>query len=100
MRRPYKQPSTDFLKRKIVPILRKFDVKRAAIFPTFANEESIKHSRIGIVVEFGPQGRLFDVIDIKRLIESVLDRYVDVTTYNAVLPRFRDHIERNHTTIL
>jgi hypothetical protein len=30
----------------------------------------------------------------------VIDRYIDVTTYNGVLPRFRDHIERNHTSIL
>lgn len=100
MRKPYKPPSIHFLKRKILPILRKYDVKKAGMFPTFANDESIKHSRLGIILEFGPEGRLFDLIDIKRQIESVIDRYIDVTTYKAVLPRFRDHIDRHHTLIL
>lgn len=100
MRKPYTPPSHQFLKRKIVPILRKYDVKRAAIFPTFANEESHKHSRIGIILEFGPSAKLFDLIDIKRQTENVLDKYIDVTTYNGVLPRFLDHIKRNNTSIL
>lgn len=100
MRKPYKPPSTHFLKRKILPILRKYDVKKAGLFPTFANDESIKHSRLGIILEFGPEARLFDLIDIKRQIESVIDRYIDVTTYKAVLPRFRDHIDRHYTPIL
>jgi predicted nucleotidyltransferase len=96
----YKQPPAQFIKRKVVPILRKHKVKRAALFPTFANEEAVKHSKLGLVVEFEPGATMFDLVDIKRLVEEVLDRYIDITTYGGLLRRFADHVEKYHTTIL
>ncbi len=96
----YQPPSAGYIRRKITPILRKHHVKRAGIFPTFASEESVKHSKIGLIVEFDTEATMFDLVEIKQNVERILERYIDITTYDGILERFRDHVEKYHTTIL
>ena len=58
------------IREKILPVLKRYDVIRAAIFGSFARE----------VVEFGAEKSLLDLAGLKIELEESLGRDVDVLT--------------------
>ena len=88
------------IKYKIIPILKRYDVKRAALFGSFVRGEQREDSDIDILVEFKDGKSLLDLAGLKIELEKALGRKVDVLTYNSLHPLLRDKILQEQKVIL
>ena len=88
------------IKCKIVPILKRYDVKRAALFGSFVRGEQREDSDIDILVEFKDGKSLLDLAGLKIELEEALGRKVDVLTYNSLHLLLRDKILQEQKVIL
>ena len=77
---------------KILPILKKQGVTKAAIFGSHATGEAKKRSDVDLLVEFAGRKSLFDLVGLKLDLEEVLKKKVDVLTYRSIHPLLRDII--------
>jgi len=91
---------TKEIKKKILPILRRYDVARAAIFGSFARGESKKSSDIDLLVEFKGEKSLLDLASLKITLEELLKMKVDVLTYNSLHPLLKERILDEQEVIL
>ena len=80
------------IRNKILPILRRYDVVRAAIFGSFIRGEMTEYSDIDILVEFKGEKSLLDLAGLKIELEELLGKKVDVLTYNSLHPLLKDKI--------
>jgi len=90
----------DEIKEKIIPVLRRYDVKRASVFGSFARGEEKEESDIDILVEFKGEKSLLDLAGLKIELEEVLEKKVDVLTYNSLHPLLKDRILEEQKAIL
>jgi len=88
------------LKGKIIPVLERHEVKRAAVFGSFVRGEQKQDSDIDILVEFKGKKSLLDLAGLKIELEETLHRKVDVLTYNSLHPMLKDRILREQKVIL
>jgi predicted nucleotidyltransferase len=84
---------------KILPILHKSGVTRAALFGSSVLGDTHGESDLDILVEFTPDKSLLDLADLKLKLEEALGRPVDVLTFESVHPRLRPYIERDQVPI-
>ena len=80
------------ISEKIIPILRKHQIKRAGIFGSVATGKATKKSDVDILVELAMEISLLDFVKIKCELEDRLGTKVDLVEYRAVKPRLRDRI--------
>jgi hypothetical protein len=88
----YLNMTTQTIKRKIVPILKRQGVVKAALFGSIVRGEAGKNSDIDILVNLKKDKTLLDLIGLKLELEEKLNRKVDVLTYNGINPRLKDNI--------
>jgi len=88
------------LKDKIIPILERYEVKKAAVFGSFVRGEQKEDSDIDILVEFKGEKSLLDLAGLKIELEEALQRKVDVLTYNSLHPLLKDRILKEQKVIL
>jgi len=88
------------IKRKIIPLLRRFDVKKAAFFGSFVRGEEKEDSDIDLLVEFKGEKSLLDLVGLKIELEELLGRKVDVLTYGSLHPLLKDRILQEQKVIL
>ena len=88
------------IKTKIIPILRRYDVERAALFGSYVKGEEREDSDIDILVEFKGEKSLLDLAGLKIELEQKLGRKVDVLTYNSLHPLLKDKILQEQKVIL
>tara|TARA_Y100000310_G_C20660628_1_gene804527 strand:- start:2083 stop:2373 length:291 start_codon:yes stop_codon:yes gene_type:complete len=89
------------IKKKINPILKRHDVKKAAVFGSVANGDSKKDSDVDILIEFKKDDKsLFDLGGLKVELEEKLDKKVDILTYNSLHPLLKDIILKEQKSIL
>jgi uncharacterized protein len=72
------------LKREIIPILKKHDVKRAGIFGSYARGDFNKNSDVDILIEFIGRKSLFDLSGLEIDLEEKFNMKFDVLTYNSL----------------
>lgn len=94
------EKNVEEIRKKILPILRRYDVRRAAIFGSFVRGENTKDSDIDILVEFKGKKSLLDLAGLKIALEDLLNRQVDVLTYNSLHPLLREIILKEQEVIL
>lgn len=87
------------LKKILAPIFKKNDVVRSSVFGSFARGESTRKSDIDILVEFGKQKSLLDLVRLQREIKEILHRDVDLLTYKSIHPRLKKYILRDEVKI-
>ncbi len=93
--------SIGWIKKKALPVLRKHEVKRAAIFGSFARGCAKSKSDVDFLIEYQTNFKsLFDLVDLKSDLEEALNRKVDVITYNSIYCRIRDRILAEQVVIL
>ena len=73
-------------------IKKKFDVESIAIFGSIAMGGAGPESDIDILVKYKKTPGLFAFIDLKRHLELITGRSVDLVTENALKKQFRDEI--------
>jgi len=89
------------IKKKITPILKRNDVKRAAIFGSVARGEAKKNSDIDILIEFKKNNKsLLDLAGLKIELEEKMNKKVDVLTYNSIHPFLKEIILKEQKLIL
>lgn len=88
------------LGNKILPVLRRYDVVRAALFGSFVRGEMKKDSDIDILVEIEKDISLLDFVGLKLEIEEALGRKVDLVEYNTIKPLLRERILKEQVVIL
>ncbi|MDI6737233.1 MAG: nucleotidyltransferase family protein [Nanoarchaeota archaeon] len=79
------------IKKKILPILKKYKIKRAGIFGSYARGEQKRNSDIDIIIQ-PPKGMGFGFAGIQMELEKKLGKKVDMVTYKYLSPYLRDRI--------
>lgn len=85
---------------EILPILKRYGIRRASIFGSFARGEDREDSDIDILVEFDEESSLLDLVGLKIELEEALGKKVDVLTYKSLHPLLKDRILREQRVIL
>jgi uncharacterized protein len=82
----------EFIKEKIVPILKRHNVKRASLFGSVVRGEAIEGSDVDILVELPKGLSLFDFVGIQLELEEALGVKVDLGEYSTIKPIIREQI--------
>jgi len=90
----------DEIKRKIVPILQKYGVKRASIFGSAVRDEIREDSNIDILVEIEKDISLLDFVALKLELEDILGRKVDLVEFDTIKPKLKDRILKEQVVII
>lgn len=78
--------------KKIIPILKKQGVKKAALFGSQARGDFKKNSDVDLLVELPKKASLLDFIGLKLELEEKLSRKVDLVEYEALHPLLKERI--------
>lgn len=80
----------------IEPILKKYSIKYAGIFGSYARGEARADSDVDILVSLPDQTfTLFDMMNFKEEISEQLKKPVDVVSDRAIVSYFRDYIYKD-----
>ena len=90
----------DEIKRKILPILKRYNVKRAGIFGSIARGEENQESDIDILVEIEGRMSLLDFAGLKLELEEALGKRVDLGEYSTIKPIIKKQILSEEVSIL
>ena len=86
--------------KKIVDILSRYPVSKAAIFGSFANGTEHKNSDIDILIETNGPVSLFLILDIENQIAKATKKKADIVEYSAIKPSIRKTILSESVRIL
>ena len=88
------------IKERIIPILGRSGIKKAAIFGSLAKGEAKTSSDIDILVEIKSDMSLLDFIGIKIELEEALKMRVDLVEYDTIKPIIKERILAEQVVIL
>ena len=88
------------IKSKIVPILKRHGIKKAAIFGSFVKGEVKSSSDVDVLVEIKSDMSLLDYIGIKLELEEALKMRVDLVEYDTIKPIIKERILAEQVVIL
>ncbi|HIH96721.1 MAG TPA: nucleotidyltransferase family protein [Thermoplasmata archaeon] len=88
------------IKKKIIPILKRYHVKRAGIFGSVVRGEETKESDIDVLVEIESRMSLLDFVGLKLELEDALGKRVDLGEYSTIKPIIREQILSEEVAIL
>lgn len=74
--------------------LLKENIKKAAIFGSFARNEETPQSDIDILIE-GERLTMFDILRIEDALQTISERKIDIVEYNAIKPSIKQYIFQN-----
>lgn len=80
------------LREKVLDVLLRNDVKRAAFFGSIVRGELTDESDVDILVEFEGRKSLMDLSGLKIELAAAIQREVDVLTYASLHPLLKDRI--------
>ncbi len=79
------------IKQKSLPILRRANVKKAAIFGSYARGDFDENSDVDILIE-PPENMGLEFINLKLNLEDSLNKKVDLVSYNGISKYLRKYI--------
>jgi uncharacterized protein len=88
------------IKGKVIPILERYGVKKAAIFGSVVRGESKTSSDVDILVEIKNDMSLLDFVGMKLELEEAINRKVDLVEYETIKPLLREKILSEQVVIL
>ncbi|HQE21896.1 MAG TPA: nucleotidyltransferase family protein [Thermosynergistes sp.] len=88
------------IKRKILPILKKYGVTKAGFFGSVVRGEETRESDIDILVEINTRMSLLDFVGLKLELEDALGIPVDLGEYSAIKPIVKEQILSEEVAIL
>ena len=80
--------------KKIDPKLRQMKVKELYLFGSFARGDANRKSDIDVLVTFSDRVDLFDLADLKHLLQDVFGRNVDIVMKEALRKEFKAQVEQ------
>jgi len=78
--------------KNAAPELLDHSVQAVWLFGSVARNEATPASDVDVLVEFSGPVTIFEFIRLRRRLEAVLERSVDLVTRDALKPRLRDRI--------
>jgi len=84
---------------QIIPILRKYAVKRAALFGSYARGDYDEKSDVDVLFE-PPQGMGMGVVSLHRDLENSLKKKVDLVSYNGISKYLKKYILAGQVPLL
>ena len=87
------------IKKKIIPVLRKYKIKKAGIFGSYARGDSKKKSDVDILVQ-PPKGMGLEFIGMGLELEEKLKKRVDLVTYKGMSPYLKKYILEDEIKII
>ncbi len=88
------------IKRKIVPTLKKYGIKRAGIFGSYVKGKQKKKSDVDILILPPKNISLIGFIHIKHELEEKLNKKVDLISYRGIHPLIKDQILQEEVKII
>ena len=86
------------IKKKIVPLLKKYGVVKAGIFGSYARGEQKKHSDIDLLVKT-PKGMGLEFVELSFELEKKCKKKVDLVTYRSIHPLLKKNILKEEIQI-
>jgi predicted nucleotidyltransferase len=77
------------IKKRILPILKRKGITKAAVFGSFATGTGKKTSDLDLLVKFKRTASLLEIAHLKRTLEESIGRKVDLLTYGGISPRLK-----------
>ncbi|HUV02047.1 MAG TPA: nucleotidyltransferase family protein [Desulfobacteria bacterium] len=90
----------DELKKTLIDVLKKHEVKKASLFGSVVRGEATEDSDIDLLVEFEGRKSLLDLAGLKLELQELLRRRVDVLTYKLLHPLLKERILNEQEEIL
>lgn len=87
------------IRRRAAPILRRYGVRRAAVFGSFARGDEQKKSDVDILVDVPNGTGLFAFIGLEQELTDRLGRKVDLVTYRSLHPYIRERVLNERVAI-
>jgi len=88
------------IKKRILPIIKRYGVKRLGIFGSAARGEMKEGSDIDVLVEISKDLSLLDFIGLKQELEEALTIKVDLVEYDMLKPLLRERILEEQVVII
>jgi len=88
------------IKKKILPILIKYGIKKSGVFGSIVRGEAREDSDIDILVEIEGRMSLLDFAGLKLELEEALGRKVDLGEYSVIKPIIKEQILSEEVPIL
>jgi uncharacterized protein len=80
----YKSLDANEIRAKVLPVLHKYNVKKAALFGSSVRGEMKRGSDIDLIIDIGELSSGLIFVEIKRKMEQRLNRKVDLISYNSL----------------
>ncbi len=80
----YRSLEAEEVKTRVLPVLLKYQVQKAAIFGSSARGEMRRGSDVDIIIETGELSSGLTFVEIKRKLEQRLGRKVDLISYRSL----------------
>ena len=88
------------IKRKVLPILKPYEVERVGLFGSSVKGKMTETSDIDILVDIKKDISLLEFVDLKLKLEEALGKSVDLVEYQTIKPALRQQILREQIQIL
>lgn len=88
------------VEHKIVPVLKRYKVRRAGIFGSLAHGQLKPGSDVDVLVEMPKKASLFDLSGLKVELEDAIGREVDIIEYEAIKPAIKERVLAEQVYIL
>ena len=94
-----KKQEIQMIRRRAIPVLRRYHIRRASLFGSFARGEQRKKSDVDLLVDVPKRMGLFEFIGLKQDLEQRLGRPVDLVTYAYIHPFLKERILNEQVVI-
>ena len=84
----------------ILPVLKRYFIKRAAIFGSFAKGNVNANSDVDLLIEPDKGFTIFKMLRLEEEISDLIKRKVDLVEYSALKPSIRKEVLLSAITIL
>lgn len=88
------------IKKKIVPTLKKYGVKKAGIFGSYVRGEQKNRSDIDILIQPPKDMGLLGFVHVKHELEEKLKKKIDLVSYNGIHPLLKNQILKEEVKII
>lgn len=92
--------SKEEIKSRLISLFKRYGIKRAAIFGSYARNTQKSDSDIDLLVYFSDEKKsLLDLIGLEQEIEETLHIKADVVTENSLSPLIREKVLKEREVI-
>lgn len=93
------QISVNEIKKQVVPLCKKYNCKKVALFGSYAKNIENNKSDIDILVELPSKFGIIRFASMKLELQKALQKDVDLITYKSISPYMKDSILNSAHTL-